>query len=286
MNETQRPEAGFGSILVPTDGSDVAERAVAPALTLARGAGVPVVFVRVEDDPAAMEATARDLEDFAEQHPSDVKVDTAVIPPYEGNVARALVTEASDRQALICMASHGRSRVGKAVLGSIAADVVSRSTDPVLLVGPQCEPARDMSGQRLGVCLDGSKFAEAILPIAAQWATTFGLRLWLLESASPADLAGLAGAPPADVVESSYVARVARGLSGRVDWDVLHARQPVDAIVAYAEEHPVAVLAMATHGRTGWSRLAEGSIALQVLHRAPCPVLIVHPVDDEDDAGG
>jgi nucleotide-binding universal stress UspA family protein len=292
MNETLQSGPGFTSIVVPTDGSDLAERAIAPALTLARGSGVPVLFVRVEVDPAAMEATGREVDELAERHAGDVKIETAVVPPFDDDVARALVAEAADRQALICMASHGRTRVGKAVLGSVAADVVGRSPDAVLLIGPECNPERELTGQRLGVCLDGSKFAEAILPVAARWASTFGLRLWLLESASPADLADLAGAPSADVVESSYVARIARGLSarglpGETNWDVLHARQPVDAIVTYAEEHPVGVLAMATHGRRGWARLAEGSVALQVLHRSPCPVLLVHPAEEaEDDAGG
>jgi nucleotide-binding universal stress UspA family protein len=123
--------------------------------------------------------------------------------------------------------------------------------------------------------------------VAASWATAFGLKLWLLESASPSEMADLAGAPPTDVVESSYVSRIARTLPGRTNWDVLHARQPVDAIVSYAEEQPVGVLAMATHARRGWARLAEGSIALQVLHRSPCPLLLVHPAGEtEDDTGG
>jgi nucleotide-binding universal stress UspA family protein len=202
-------------------------------------------------------------------------------------MGEALVKEAAKRRALICMASHGRTRVGKAVLGSVTADVVSLSSTPVLLVGPEYDPERPLNDQRLGVCLDGSRFAEEILPVAAQWATAFGFKLWLLESASPADLADLSQAPVADVVESSYVARVASKLPGDINWDVLHARQPVDGIIDYAEEHPVGVLAMATHGRRGWARMAEGSVALQVLHRAPCPILLVHPAEDaEDGAGG
>jgi nucleotide-binding universal stress UspA family protein len=35
------------------------------------------------------------------------------------------------------------------------------------------------------------------------------------------------------------------------------------------------LIAMATHGRTGLGRVALGSVAMQVVHRSPCPVLVV-----------
>jgi nucleotide-binding universal stress UspA family protein len=279
MTDTQNDDPGFGSILVPSDGSDRSETAVVPALALARAANVPIVFIRSEADLDEVDAAAASLRELAVRYGGDAETDTVVVTSDQGSVGEALVKEATNRRGLICMASHGRTRVGKAVLGSVAADVLSLSSSPVLVVGPEHHPERELIGRRLGVCLDGSRFAEEILPVAARWATVFGLHLWLLESASPAELADLAQAPPDDAVESSYVANIARKLPGKANWDVLHARQPVDAIVAYAEEQPVGVLAMATHGRRGWARMAEGSVALQVLHRAPCPVLIVHPAD-------
>jgi nucleotide-binding universal stress UspA family protein len=272
--------SGFASVLVPTDGSDLAEKAVTPARALARAAGVPMVFLRWEPDPGDAEEGTRSLDALAERYGGDVAVETVLSTADTGGAAEALVAEATARRALICMASHGRTRVGKAVLGSVAADVVSLSVDPVLLVGPDYDADRELVGQRLGVCLDGSPFAEEILPVANEWATRFGLKTWLLESASPTDLAELSQAPAVDVIESSYVARVARRLPGTTNWDVLHARNPVDGIVAYADEQPVGALAMATHARRGWARMAEGSIALQVLHRSPCPVLLVHPADE------
>ena len=46
-------------------------------------------------------------------------------------------------------------------------------------------------------------------------------------------------------------------------------------IVAFAEEHAVDLIIMASHGRTGLRRLLMGSTAENVMRQAPCPVLIV-----------
>lgn len=46
-------------------------------------------------------------------------------------------------------------------------------------------------------------------------------------------------------------------------------------IVEYAEEHGVDEVILASHGRTGVSRILLGSVAEQVVRRAPCPVTVV-----------
>jgi nucleotide-binding universal stress UspA family protein len=50
---------------------------------------------------------------------------------------------------------------------------------------------------------------------------------------------------------------------------------PVVEIVKFAESHGVDLIVMASHGRTGLSRLLMGSVAEGVMRKAPCPVLIV-----------
>jgi nucleotide-binding universal stress UspA family protein len=50
---------------------------------------------------------------------------------------------------------------------------------------------------------------------------------------------------------------------------------PVTEIVAFAECENVDLIVMASHGRTGLSRLLMGSIAEGVMRKAPCPVLVV-----------
>ena len=51
---------------------------------------------------------------------------------------------------------------------------------------------------------------------------------------------------------------------------------PEDSILKIAEETEADLIAMGTHGRTGWDRLQLGSTAEAVLRNAHCPVLTVH----------
>ncbi|MBW2283628.1 MAG: universal stress protein [Deltaproteobacteria bacterium] len=57
---------------------------------------------------------------------------------------------------------------------------------------------------------------------------------------------------------------------------------PADQIVAYAKEHQIDMIVMATHGLTGWRRFIFGSEAEKVVRLSECPVLTI-PAPDEDD---
>jgi len=50
---------------------------------------------------------------------------------------------------------------------------------------------------------------------------------------------------------------------------------PVTEILKYAAGHAVDMIVCGTHGRHGWNRLAMGSVAENLVRRAPCPVLTV-----------
>lgn len=63
---------------------------------------------------------------------------------------------------------------------------------------------------------------------------------------------------------------------------------PADKIVEFATEHEVDLIVIGTHGRTGWRRVAMGSVAEDVVRRASCPVLAVKagtptPANPPDD---
>jgi universal stress protein A len=50
---------------------------------------------------------------------------------------------------------------------------------------------------------------------------------------------------------------------------------PVEAIVSYAVDHPIDLIVIATHGRTGLSHVLLGSVAERIVREAPCPVLTI-----------
>jgi nucleotide-binding universal stress UspA family protein len=51
--------------------------------------------------------------------------------------------------------------------------------------------------------------------------------------------------------------------------------EPAKAIVDFAAANQMDLIVMSTHGRTGLTRLVYGSVAEQVLHTAPCPILLI-----------
>ena len=56
---------------------------------------------------------------------------------------------------------------------------------------------------------------------------------------------------------------------------------PCHAIAGFAERLPAAMIAIATHGRSGLTRITMGSVATDVVRQAPCPVLITRPTDNQ-----
>ena len=53
--------------------------------------------------------------------------------------------------------------------------------------------------------------------------------------------------------------------------------EPVDEIVAFADEKTADMIIISTHGAKGWEKILLGSVAERVVHRANCPVLFMNP---------
>ncbi len=145
--------------------------------------------------------------------------------------------------------------------------------------------------QRILFPTDFSACAEGAYRHAAWLADRFGAELHVLhvvesddapvrdwpESAgtghlrlSLADVAEQLGLPaPADAHDPTDVVEV-------VETEVVGPSAP-EAILDYAHDEEVGLIVMGTHGRRGWQRSLLGSVAEQVLRKAPCPVLTVRP---------
>src|SRR5690606_36305920 len=193
------------------------------------------------------------------------------------DVVGAVLDAAEAPGSLVCMETRARGALGELVLGSVSERVVRESHHPILLVGPRCGPAPDRFAS-LVVALDGSSLAEAILPTVAGWTTELGVTPWLfqvLPGPMPEQLGGT------DVAESAYVHRIANTLPhparSAVEWDVSHDRDVAAAIARFAGDRPAAAITLTTHGRTGLSRLALGSVALEVARQATVHVLVLRP---------
>lgn len=120
------------------------------------------------------------------------------------------------------------------------------------------------------VPLDGSGFGECALPAAEALARSLGIRVLLLQVIPYPQVtdASFVGGREKEALE--YLRRISRELGERgVEADVeVPWGDVVDSIVKYAEAERAPLLVMASHGRTGVTKLAFGSVAEAVLRRA------------------
>jgi nucleotide-binding universal stress UspA family protein len=147
--------------------------------------------------------------------------------------------------------------------------------------------------QNIVVALDGSEFAEKVLPHVEALAAKFGSSVTLLRARTPstviiAETSSMsANAPvvvdPTPIIEAekeeaeTYLSGVAKRLSAQgLTVQYKHSEgHAADAIVELARQLGADLVALTTHGRQGVVRVIMGSVADAVVRRAPCPVLLV-----------
>jgi nucleotide-binding universal stress UspA family protein len=311
-------------ILVPLDGSPFAENAVAVALDAARRTGARLHLVQVHEpatprswpDGQAMyderwDGALRAREDEYLRSLAHRCMERAGVAPVtellDGPVAASLAGYATEMGIdRIIMTTHGRGGISRAWMGSVADALVRRASVPILLVRPKTDEAdwdRPFSLNHVLVPLDGSDLSAAILQPAVELAQLTGAQLTLLRVVLPLPFVAAPytagpsfnqeGASQSRVNAIQYLKAVAeplrqRGL--RVEVDTLFHTSPAIGILDYAATHSVDTIAMATHGRGGWSRVALGSVADKVMRGSMMPVLLYRPpaelVVPQGDASG
>lgn len=280
--EPDPPAADYTSVLVPLDGSEAAARALGTARLLAErlGAGLHVVVAGVSRDERWW------YEDYLgrlEAGPATV----AHLSDRQDVAAAILATARSLDPCLVCLATHGRSRLA-GLVGSTFADLAGRARQPLVAVGPHEAPTA-ATLDRVAVCLDGEEVAERAVPVAASWAERLGLCVSLLTAADPLltgswmqrHHARSSGRYRPDGNPNTYLAVVAARpeLDGlMVDREVLWTTaSPHLAIGQHLDHHPGTLAVATTHGRTGLARAVLGSEVARIIHRSRVPVLIVPP---------
>jgi len=147
-------------ILVPLDGSELAERMIGPATAFAKLVGADIELLMALDAVPDMEAISRRHEaglpgpwdpaaapakaELYLHHQADriraqsIKARCIVVP--HGKAADAIIAEADSKPGtVIALATHGRSGLSTMVWGSVASDVIRRAKGPVLVQRPLVE---------------------------------------------------------------------------------------------------------------------------------------------------
>ncbi|MBI2855076.1 MAG: universal stress protein [Chloroflexi bacterium] len=314
----------YRTMLVPLDGSKLAEVVFHYASNLAGKLDLDLVLLHVSD-PAEADLTSmhwayveRAAEMLARQA-SEVRrkagrsrVASAVKALAEvvsGDAAEEIARYAEGHAVdLILMATHGRSGMKRWVLGSVADKVLRSAKVPVWLVRAPPPPSITPStgrGTTILVPLDGSKLAESALPhveaLAKQWSDG-AAEVVLLTVCGPPELLSMPEYyltpdtyPPTRPLKwedyvlqqearckeaSQHYLEQAGGYFKRAGINTrceVLSGNAAEAIVDYAARNPFDLMVMCTHGRSGISRWAFGSVADKVLRGVSTPILLIRP---------
>jgi|SRR5579883_623384 len=258
-------------ILVPLDGSRPADRILHQVRRLLRGKDAKVTLLHVR---TAAEDACGHVEDLARSLASEgVRCEARIV---EGDPATRIIEVADEIDpSIIAMSTHGRSGLRRFVRGSVAERVLVHARHPLLLANPfVTERPEELPVRRILVPLDGSELSTAVLPVVAEIAQVYGAEILLFHAL---ELSGLAFPSIAVALTLEDADALLRSGADRIAGVPVRLRaargMAAKTIIDAAVEEKADLIALTTHGHSGLSRWAYGSVAEKVLRHAPCPVI-------------
>jgi len=308
----------FRHILVPLDGSRLAESALTTAVWLARKMDAQVTLLHIIEKNAPSEVhsdrhlvTPKEASEYLAELSrlpalSGLRVETHVHTAEVGDVARSIAEHSAELAPdLVVMCTHGKGSARRLLFGDIAQQVISLGKTPVLMVRPSKE--RQVIGtagdfRTILVPTNGDPGHEKGLPMATELALVFHCRLHLLmvvprllslSGSKAATSLILPGATRLNLEMESAGARTyldqrAAELNREgvlADYETSRG-DPARAIIASARRLSVDLVVMGTHGRAGADAFWAGSVAARVVARIQAPLMLVPLGKSEEQGAG
>jgi nucleotide-binding universal stress UspA family protein len=299
----------FHKILIPLDTSPLAEHVLhyLPQFVGRDAAELLLVgviepnmyaYAMASDEPLLITRLMEDIEQGFRQYLGEVqqrlqnegyRVSTHLL---HGDAAQGIADVAAQEECdLIAMTTHGRTGFSRWMLGSVADRVLRTADQPVLLLRADLDMTTPYMIKHILLPLDSSALAEQALPLAenvARQANANVTMLHVLPQLSTWEQQLLSQTYlPTETYESERMAHARTYMSqirdrlhmARVDSSSeIVAGEPGKAILDRAEVDNIDLIVMSSHGRSGYSRWAYGSVAAKVLHGAPCPILLMRGI--------
>lgn len=295
----------FTHLLVPLDGSTLAEAALPAARNLAEvfGAKVTLIHIIERNAPSAVHGerhlTNRDdalayLVQVAQRaFPDSMNIETHVHTEDVEKVAPSIVEHSHELGVdLTVLTTHGKGNVRGALFGSIAQRVISMDTTPVLVIRPdETGHSAPFNCKQLLVPLDGNPDHEQGIGVAADLANKCNATVHFIlivptldtlrgERAATATL--LPGTTSALLEETEagatqyLAAQIERlrtqGIAATSD---VRRGDPATCIAETAQRHESGIIIVSTHGKIGLDAFWAGSVAPEILRKTQIPTLLI-----------
>jgi nucleotide-binding universal stress UspA family protein len=301
-------------ILVPLDGSQLAESVLPAAAALATCFTARLTLLHVLEtaapetihgqphltDPARAQAY---LEGLA-RHPllAGCAVDVHVHETRARDVAASVVNHAEELGSdLIVLATHGERGLRGLLFGRLALRALQRGTTPILLVRPLSTAPTAFRCRTILVALDGSTRHEPSVPMAAELANGFGAAVALVtvvptvatltgSHAATAALLPSATRQVLDLAERQTATYLQEKENGVRVWGVavrsaVSRGDPVTALLEAARTQQADLVVMATHGKGPLDAFWSGSLTPKVMETLEPPLLLVRADPDPPSEG-
>jgi nucleotide-binding universal stress UspA family protein len=290
----------YGSILIPTDGSQATATAIEHGLGLARAYDATAHAISIIDSrtfhldsfaTSFEEAVKKEAEEAVE---SVIERATAYGVEVVSDVRRGYPSEAILEYAdqhdidLITMGTHGRTGLERALLGSVAHRVVRRARRPVLTARLPTNDAEEAptspaepTYKNILLPTDGSKGERRAVEQGLDIAQTFGATVHVLyvvdsRTYTPYPTGRWQGIESKLQTQGERATKRITTQARDAELDVVTSIEegvPSRTIVDYASDHDIDLIAMGTRGRSGLDKMLLGSVAEKVVTTAPMPVL-------------
>jgi nucleotide-binding universal stress UspA family protein len=297
----------FSHVLLPLDGSPLAECVLPHAALAAKAFGARITLLQVLErnhgqrdhrpvDPLDWEMKRSEAEIYLRSiedrlRPLDVVIEPVVV---EGNAAESVVSFAHENEVdLLIISSHGQNGFTGWNVSSTVQKIVLRVFTSVLIVPAYMAPVMkldDLGYDRIIVALDGSQRAEWVLSCVGQLAAVDDAAVELVHVLAPPEMPRQAPPSQEDVELSrrlldrnrqemeSYLEHLRSRLDHNVKAHLLTSKGVVTTLHQYVEEEEADLLVLNAHGYSETTRCPYGTIPTSFIFYGTSPLLIVQDV--------
>jgi nucleotide-binding universal stress UspA family protein len=287
----------YRKLLVPLDGSELAERALPYAKAIAETRDSEVILFTVSI--ASAEQLDRPMKAYLELKTNElqsqgIKASSAVT---YGNVPDAIISFADKNKIdLIIISTHGYSGIKRWVLGSVARKVLYGTSVQVLLIKSKAPKVSQVTLRKILLPVDGSPFSETPIPFIEQLTTGTDAEIFLTLVCEPPLVPSYGDHPINPTWEkhrdsvwteekqqaSLYLKKMETKLKKkgmRVKSQVIPGElgRIAEAILQVGQKEGIDLIAMATHGRSAVSRWVYGGTANRIVEQSLQPVILIRP---------